>query len=159
MTWRPILMTHFGAQLFSSNRWKTLQRETLGTSISLYFMLNPVQPLEYETGLLNPRLSGLITAAPPTELQGQTGAGRGKCRSQFHFLFSFLTTVIYLLFLEENLAWVVKIAVQEQCHVQVTFIHKYKWEKTKPDQTMEGIHILFCPILPNGTAQPVYALT
>ena len=29
-------------------------------------------------GLMNPRPSSLITAAPPTELQGQTGAGRGK---------------------------------------------------------------------------------
>ena len=29
---------------------------------------------------LNPRPSGLITAVPPTELQGQTGAGRGKWR-------------------------------------------------------------------------------
>ena len=27
---------------------------------------------------MNPRPSSLITAAPPTELQGQTGAGRGK---------------------------------------------------------------------------------
>ena len=29
---------------------------------------------------LNPRPSSLITAAPPTGLQGQTGAGRGKWR-------------------------------------------------------------------------------
>ena len=29
---------------------------------------------------LNPRPSGLFTAAPPTELQGQTGAGRWKWR-------------------------------------------------------------------------------
>ena len=33
---------------------------------------------------LNPRPSGLITAAPPTELQGQTGAGRGKWRCKWH---------------------------------------------------------------------------
>jgi len=32
----------------------------------------------------NPRPSGLITAAPPTELQGQTGAARGKWRCQLH---------------------------------------------------------------------------
>ena len=28
---------------------------------------------------LNPQASGLITAAPPTQLQGQTRAGRGNC--------------------------------------------------------------------------------
>ena len=33
---------------------------------------------------LNSRPSGLITAAPPTETQGQTGAGRGNWRCQFH---------------------------------------------------------------------------
>ena len=33
---------------------------------------------------LNPRPSGLITAAPPTELQGQTGAGCGKWRCLWH---------------------------------------------------------------------------
>ena len=33
---------------------------------------------------MNPRPSGLITASPPTELQGQTGAGRGNWRCQIH---------------------------------------------------------------------------
>ena len=33
---------------------------------------------------LNSRPSGLITTAPPTETQGQTGAGRGNWRCQFH---------------------------------------------------------------------------
>ena len=32
--------------------------------------------------------SGLITGAPPTELQGQTGAGRGNWRRQFHGIIS-----------------------------------------------------------------------
>ena len=33
---------------------------------------------------LNPRPSGLITAALPTELKGQTGTGRGNWRCQIH---------------------------------------------------------------------------
>jgi len=33
---------------------------------------------------LNSRPSGWITAAPPTETQSQTGAGRGNWRCQFH---------------------------------------------------------------------------
>ena len=33
---------------------------------------------------LNPRPSSLFTAAPPTELQGQAGAGRGNWRCQVH---------------------------------------------------------------------------
>ena len=35
-------------------------------------------------GIERPRPSGQIPAAPPTEPQGQTGAGRGKWRCQSH---------------------------------------------------------------------------
>ena len=34
--------------------------------------------------IMSPEMHCLITAAPPTELQGQTGAGRGKRKCQLH---------------------------------------------------------------------------
>ena len=50
---------------------------------------------------LNPRHSGLITTAPPTELQGQTGAGRGKWRCKWHgntiYLTGWYTAIQYTL--------------------------------------------------------------
>ena len=61
---------------------------------------------------LNPRLSGLITTAPPTELQGQTGAGRGKWRFSISPLATFgiprhdsLNGKIFFLFSPLFLLW------------------------------------------------------